>query len=280
MQSTLTIQDLPVDALACIFDFVPNAREIARMTCKDLRTALGYAKPGISQSYVISTISLADFAIAELGLEIDYTHIVRAVQYGDLDLVKYLCERVKRPSVGYMLPFHEAIKTGQIDIINWMMIHYEQYKCDDKEAHIAAAKFDRVDVTKWLVSKGYDFEYTVIYRAAEKGSLNCLKYYMESNNYKLGFPSKIRDYAIRGDHVHVLDWLYGWCKENLSFTMPSPFTSGGLVYKAVEDNSPGCLRWLIQHGFSYRGNLLECARMYAESHGDTKCLEIVEELFK
>jgi len=102
-----------------------------------------------------------------------------AIEYGHLDLVKYLISQNNVTKINENSLFEEAIKNNQISIAKYILSLYTDVKIDINHALWFAVSYGRFDMVKYLVSIGADVRYNnywAIEEAVSDGHIEILKY--------------------------------------------------------------------------------------------------------
>lgn len=100
--------------------------------------------------------------------------------------------------------FDQAAKGGHFELIKWL--RKQGYRWGDS-ATGSAAGYGDLDILKWMRDNGCPVASLAYKHAASNGKLEILKWlYSEGNDVFVNIYDLSRE-AIRGGHIHVLEWL-------------------------------------------------------------------------
>lgn len=194
------------------------------------------------------------------GCEINYMVLAEAIENENIKIINWF---FKNNSDIADFPFHKACEVGNIDIIKILKnnnIHgnYQSLSCS------YAVLGNNLDLLKWLIQNGYQFNKSSYIEAVRNGNLKILKYLLNLSQHNLNYPwidSTITAEAAKNGKLTILKWLR---KKGCRW---DEFTT----YLAYEYKRINTLKWAIENGCPIYNGVYENLNEHGINIERSKC---------
>lgn len=157
----------------------------------------------------------------------------------------------------YTYHFHHLAKNGRVDVFTFLE---RRGICipDEEDLLYTAAKYEKIDMIKWLCSRNVRISDNVYFILAENGSLSILQwlYTQEDIRPPSGLPMNMTLYAIQSRRLDLVSWLH---EIGMVFGMED----------MLEATKIGCLpilKWLREKGCPFDVSLCSSGAFWGHFH--------------
>ncbi len=158
----------------------------------------------ISIAATAGHLDVVNWLVTKKYLNITPSNYCEAAKNGHLDILKFFVERMNKINAFDILKFcGVAAKYGHLDILIWQKINLTYYF--DINIWKNAAEGGHLNIIKWLINNGCEYDDCIFECAAEHGHLNILKWGFQ-NGYKL--PDNIAEIAASHGKLYIIIWLH------------------------------------------------------------------------